>query len=56
MIYAALGKKEQALDRIEKGIEEREEKVAYIKVDPAFDSLHSEPRFTEILKKIGLEN
>ncbi len=55
MIYAALGDKEQALDQIEMGIEEREEKVAYIKVDPAFDSLHSEPRFTEILKKIGLE-
>jgi TolB-like protein/Tfp pilus assembly protein PilF len=55
MIYAALGEKEQALDRIETGIEEREEKVAYIKVNPAFDSLHSEPRFIEILKKIGLE-
>jgi len=55
MIYAALGKKEQALGQIEKGIEEREEKVAYIKVDPAFDSLHSEPRFSEILRKIGLE-
>jgi len=55
MIYAALGDKEQALDRIEKGIEEREEKVAYIKVDPAFDSLDSEPRFIDALKKIGLE-
>jgi tetratricopeptide (TPR) repeat protein len=55
MIYSALGDKEQALDRIEKGIEEREEKVAYIKVDPAFDSLHAEPRFIDVLKKIGLE-
>ncbi len=52
-IYAALGEKEQALDLIEKGVDEREEKVSFIKANPAFDSLRSEPRFTEILKRIG---
>ena len=55
MIHSALGEKERALDLIESAAAEREEKAAYLKVDPAFDSLRSEPRFTEILRKIGLE-
>jgi Flp pilus assembly protein TadD len=56
MIYAALGEREQALDYIEKGIEQEEENVGRINVNPAFDPLRSEPRFTEIVKRIRLEN
>jgi len=54
-IYTGLNKKEHALDWLEKAVEERSTSLVILKVDPMFDSLHADPRFKEILRKIGLE-
>ncbi len=54
-IYTGLNKKEQALVWLEKAVEERSTSLVILKVDPMFDSLHADPRFKEILRKIGLE-
>jgi len=55
IVYAALGDKDRAFECLEKCYKERSNDMAYLKVDPAFDSLHSDPRFKALLKKIGLE-
>ncbi len=47
--------KELALDALEKGVEIRSPYLIYLKVDPMFDSLRDDPRFTALLKKVGFE-
>ncbi|MEP6922376.1 MAG: tetratricopeptide repeat protein [bacterium] len=54
--HAFLGDKEKALDNLEKGLEVRAFWMAWVKADPVFDSLHLEPRYQAILKKMGLVN
>ena len=53
-VCAGLGQKEAALARLEKGYKERADKVPLLGVDPVFDSLRSDPRFQELLRRIGL--
>lgn len=50
-----LEKDDEALELFEKAYEQRESGLYNIKTDPIFDSLHSDPRFKVLLKKIGLE-
>jgi serine/threonine protein kinase/tetratricopeptide (TPR) repeat protein len=55
LIYAELGQKNKAFKLLEEAYEKNDNRLIYLKVDPIFDSLRSDPRFTELLKKIGLE-
>jgi tetratricopeptide (TPR) repeat protein len=53
-IYAGLQEKEQALAWLEKAYEERSGWLAlWIKVDPKFDKLRSDPRFHNLLLRTG---
>jgi TolB-like protein/DNA-binding winged helix-turn-helix (wHTH) protein/Tfp pilus assembly protein PilF len=54
LIYAGLGDREEALKWLEKAYANRDEYVVYLNISPEFQPLHSDPRFQEILKKIGL--
>jgi DNA-binding winged helix-turn-helix (wHTH) protein/TolB-like protein/Flp pilus assembly protein TadD len=53
-IYVALGEKEQAFQWLEKSYGERCFHQIYLKVWPEFDSLRSDPRFQDLLRRIGL--
>jgi TolB-like protein/Tfp pilus assembly protein PilF len=52
--YISLGKKDAALARLQKAYEEREDQVGLLKIEPLFDTLHADPRFQELLRRIGL--
>ena len=52
MIYAALGNKDQALSWLEKGYDERFNPGVLLR--PGFDPLRSDPRFKDLLRRIGL--
>jgi len=52
-IYIGLGEKQQALDWLEKAYEERDDWVVWFKCDPIPDGLRSEPRFQELMRRIG---
>ena len=54
VIHAGLGEKDQALEYLEKTYQERDEMQRFIKVSPIFDNLHSDPRFIELLSRVGL--
>jgi tetratricopeptide (TPR) repeat protein len=51
-IYAGLGEKDQALEWLEKAYTERDQGLAFLKVDPTLDPLRSDPRFQEILRRM----
>jgi Tfp pilus assembly protein PilF len=53
-LHAALGNKAAALGWLERAQTNREGALVWLKIDPRFDSLHGEPRFREILGKMGL--
>ncbi len=53
-IYAALGQNEQAFRWLEKAYEDRNAQLAFLKVDPKVDSLRTDRRFQDLLRRIGL--
>ena len=54
IIYLGLGKKDQTLAWLEKAYEEREGSLVYLNVEQTFDPIRSEPRFKDLLYRIGL--
>ena len=54
LIYTGLSEKEQAFAWFEKAYQARSWGLLWLKVDPRFDSLRSDSRFTDLLCRIGL--
>ena len=54
LLYAGLGDKARALAWLEKAYNERADGLTWINVDPMLDDVRSEPRFKDLLKRIGL--
>lgn len=54
VIYVGLGEKEQAFAWLEKAYVERSG-LGFLGVNPIFDSLRIDPRFTALLRRIGLK-
>lgn len=52
--YAAMGDKDQAFVWLEKAYEEKSVFIDYLKVDPHFDSLRSDPRYADLLRRMNL--
>ena len=52
--YARLGEKDQAFAWLEKAYAEKSGFLHYLKVFPSFDSLRSDPRYADLLKRMGL--
>jgi len=52
-VYVALGDKDQAFVWLEKGFKEHDQFIPRLKYDPRFNSLHSDPRFQELLRRAG---
>jgi Flp pilus assembly protein TadD len=53
-VYIGLGEKERAFVWLEKAYLERSNFIAYLSVVPLADSLRSDPRFSDLLRRVGL--
>ncbi len=54
LIHMGLGNNDRAFEWIDKAIQERSAYLAYFAVDPKLDRLRSNPRFSEVIRRIGL--
>jgi tetratricopeptide (TPR) repeat protein len=54
-VYVALGDKDRALSLIEKDYRQRSNWMNRLKVDPVMDPLRQEPRFRQLMHKMGFE-
>jgi tetratricopeptide (TPR) repeat protein len=54
-VHAALGDAGRALDRLEESYRRREWPLAFLAVEPAVDSLRSQARFQDLVRRLGLE-
>jgi serine/threonine-protein kinase len=52
--YAELGNNERAFDNIDQAIEQSDQTVGFMKIEPVLKPLHDDPRFKALLKKAGL--
>ncbi|MEJ7847836.1 MAG: tetratricopeptide repeat protein [Pyrinomonadaceae bacterium] len=51
--YAALGKKDLAFTELNRAYDNRESNISRLNVDGRLDSLRDDPRFEELVKKVG---
>jgi len=54
VIYAGLGEKDEAFVWLNRAYQERSYLLTYLTVDERLDNLHSDPRFDELRRRIGL--
>jgi TolB-like protein/Flp pilus assembly protein TadD len=54
LIHAGLGELDRAFEWLERAYQARDPKLPYVKVHPRWDSLRRDPRFADLLRRIGL--
>jgi hypothetical protein len=55
-VFAALGDRDAAFTQLHRSIAAREDWLPFIKADPDFDSLRTDPRWTAVLERMRLVN
>jgi serine/threonine protein kinase/Tfp pilus assembly protein PilF len=53
-VYTGLGDKDEAFAWLERAFEERHPGLVLVNIDPRFDSLRSDPRFTDLIRRLGV--
>ena len=54
LVYVGLKDNDNAFEWLEKAFEARDKGLTYLKIDPCLDPLRSDPRFQNLIKRVGL--
>ncbi len=54
LVYAGLGQSDQALSWLERACDEHSGHVVFLKVEAEWDPLRQDPRFADLMQRIGL--
>jgi serine/threonine-protein kinase len=54
LFYNGLGKRDEALAWLEKAYAQRDQGLVFLKVEPKWNKLRPEPRFQDLLRRVGL--
>jgi len=52
--YVLLGDKDQAFHWLERAYSEHDDEMVTLKIDTVWDPLRSDPRFKDLLRRVGL--
>jgi len=55
VVAAIRGEKEQALEYLEQEFRNGSPAITWIKIDPVFNWLRSDPHFIKLIKRVGLD-
>ena len=55
LIYNGLGEQDETIAWLERGFEQRDPKMTFLKVDPKWNNLRNEPRFIELMRRMNFE-
>ena len=55
-LYCQLGEKDRAFEHLEKAFQERRVDMVFLTVDPAWDTIRDDPRFTDLVQRVGLNS
>lgn len=55
ILYVRLGDKDKAMQALEQGYKERQLHMTEIGIEPTFDALRHEPRFQDLLHRVGVQ-
>ena len=53
LVYNALGERDETFAWLERGFQARDHKMNLLKVDPKWNNLHGDPRFGDLVRRIG---
>jgi serine/threonine-protein kinase len=53
MVYNGLGERDQALAWLERGVEQRDPKMTFLKVESKWNNLRADPRFQDLMRRVG---
>ncbi len=53
--YAMLGDRDEAFRQLDTALEQRSAGMIYLHLDPLYDSLREDPRFSALVQKVGLQ-
>jgi hypothetical protein len=54
VVYEGLGDKDRLFTELDNAFAERSTWLPWLKLDPKWDNVHSDPRFTSLVKRVGL--
>ena len=55
LIYNALEMRDNAIEWLEKGYEQRDPKMTFLKVEPKWNNLRGDPRFIDLMERMKLQ-
>jgi TolB-like protein/DNA-binding winged helix-turn-helix (wHTH) protein/Flp pilus assembly protein TadD len=56
LIYVGLGQNDQAFKSLDRAFREHSDMLVYLKVDPRLDSIRSDSRFADLMRRVGVPN
>ena len=54
IVYAALDERKEALNWLDEAYHQHSPAMAWLKTDPRFDTIRQEPRFQDVMRRVGL--
>lgn len=53
MIFNGLGERDKAFEWLERGFQQRDQRMVFLKVEPKWNNLRDDPRFQDLMRRVG---